>query len=55
MTVQKLRGLLDLQHDYEFNKHDDDNDDKILSDTKPNLDNDVSQPKTNTHKTELQL
>ena len=51
MTVQKLRGLLDLQHDYEFNKHD--NDDKILSDTKPNLDNDVSQPKTNTHKTEL--
>ena len=44
MTVQKLRGLLDLQHDYEFNKHDD---------TKPNLDNDVSQPKTNTHKTEL--
>ena len=54
MTVQKLRGLLDLQHDYELNKHDDDNDDgKILSDTKPNLDNDVPQPKTNTHKTEL--
>ena len=54
MTVQKLRGLLDLQHDYEFNKHDDDDDnDKIQSDTKPNLDNDVSQPKTNTHKTEL--